>query len=198
MPSPHISSFLSALIIPALCWGPSRQVRATENGSVSGALHLPVPVFQPGLASSSTDTAYFTNDTINGVIGLTYTNVLGAFFFIVKGHIVPTSQLSPEVILGWQFEGPYTNILASPLGPGPNGFPFISPGRHGAASAGPAGSSRRTAAGSPAPGAGRSRRTGPRRSPAPARLAAIRRQQAPPPRPTSDSWSCAWSSHLLN
>ncbi len=128
MPSPHISSFLSALIIPALCWGPSRQVRATENGSVSGALHLPVPVFQPGLASSSTDTAYFTNDTINGVIGLTYTNVLGAFFFIVKGHIVPTSQLSPEVILGWQFEGPYTNILASPLGPGPNGFPFISPG----------------------------------------------------------------------
>lgn len=128
MPSPHISFFLSALCIPALCWVPVRQVRATEIGSVPGPLHLPVPAYAPGLASASNDTAYFTNDTVNHVVGLTYTDVLGAFFFIVKGHIIPTTQMPSLVILGWQFDGPYTNVLASPLGPGPNGFPTISPG----------------------------------------------------------------------
>jgi hypothetical protein len=107
---------------------PTQQVRATETGSVPGFFRLPAPFNSPGSATASTDTAYFTNDTISRVMGLSYTNVLGAFFFIIEGNIIPTSQLSPLVILGWAYDGPYTNVLASPLGPGPNGFPSINPG----------------------------------------------------------------------
>jgi hypothetical protein len=79
-------------------------------------------------AAGSTDTAYFTNDTVNHVIGLNYTKVLAAVFFIVEGNITPSSLLPSEIILGWQFDGPYTNVLASPLGPGPNGFPSFGSG----------------------------------------------------------------------
>jgi hypothetical protein len=94
--------------------------------------HLTIPsVVHPSAVPTSpaaVDTAYFTNDTINHVIGLTYSKVLAAVFFIIEGKITPTSQLPPLIILGWDYDGPYTNILASPLGPGPNGFPSFGSG----------------------------------------------------------------------
>ena len=67
---------------------------------------------------AAADTAYFSNDVSAHLVGLKYTGVLAAVFFIVDGNIVPTSLLNPPTILGWAKDGPYTNILIAPP-PGP-------------------------------------------------------------------------------
>ncbi|MBI5267516.1 MAG: hypothetical protein HY851_09825 [candidate division Zixibacteria bacterium] len=98
----------------------------------------PFPIFStipssssPAIPSSSPaamDTAYFTNDTTAHMVALKYTGVLAAVFFIIDGHITPTSQLPPAIILGWDYDGPYTNVLASPLPPGSGRFPSFGTG----------------------------------------------------------------------
>lgn len=103
-----------------------------------GASARPFPTFSaipssssPAIPSSSpaaADTAYFTNDTTAHMVALKYAGVLAAVFFILEGHIVPISQLPPAITLGWEYDGSYTNVLASPLPPGPGPFPSFGTG----------------------------------------------------------------------
>ena len=119
-----------ARTLPALLIVGGGIIASTGTAFSQNRLGIPTVVHPSVFRTSpaAVDTAYFTNDTINHIVGLTYTKVLAAVFFIVEGTITPTSQLPPLIILGWQFDGPYTNILASPLGPGPNGFPSFGSG----------------------------------------------------------------------
>ena len=109
---------------------------ALSPGIASGARLFPVFSTIPSSSApsikasspSAADTAYFTNDTGAHVVGLKYVGVLAAVFFIIEGRITPTSQLPPPIILGWEYEGPYTNVLAAPLPPGPGPFPSFGAG----------------------------------------------------------------------
>jgi hypothetical protein len=128
-------SFHSRAGLLPLCVVAATAIAASPN-TASGAQQFRVFSTIPSLSTPSTkssspsaaDTAYFTNDTGAHVVGLKYTGVLAAVFFIIEGNITPISVLPPPLTVGWVHDGPYTNILVSSLPQGNGPFPSFGTG----------------------------------------------------------------------